>query len=221
MRITSAALRGKLLGAPLSLVVMPHGEPIADVHVAMLTATLSATAGRNSYLPRSVARFLTYVAREADCTEEVAFTTRSKSGAYDRLSKLTDVEVRLVATLTEVWERAINCSYDSVMRAARYFAPACGRASSLVHQDIGKRTVYTLEHLRGDNQIQFNSGPRVMTKKSGVLLRGPNIKDTSKAWSIFIDGGSIKTGMFNEQGTIIEREKYLKVISNQEVRSCY
>jgi len=89
-----------------------------------------------SDLPRPVATFLTRVAKKADCTEEVAFTALSKTDATDDLPKLADIEVRLVATLTEVWIRAADCTYPVVVKAARHLAWECGRASSLTHQDV-------------------------------------------------------------------------------------
>lgn len=82
------------------------------------------------------ARFLTRVATEAGCTAEIAFKALSKTDARDDLPKLTDVEPRLVTTLTGVWVRAADCSYTSVMRAARYLTSECERASSLAHQDV-------------------------------------------------------------------------------------
>jgi Cap4, dsDNA endonuclease domain len=82
------------------------------------------------------AKFLSHIARKAGCTAEVAFTALSKADADDSLPKLADIEVRLVDTLTLVWLRARDCSYASVVRAARYLASECKRASSLAHQDV-------------------------------------------------------------------------------------
>lgn len=97
--------------------------------------TIKAVAAASD-LSGQVARFLTRVAREAGCTEDVAFTALSKTEAKDNLPKLADIEVRLVATLTGVWIRAVDCTYASVERAARYLAWECGQASSLAHQDV-------------------------------------------------------------------------------------
>ncbi len=54
-------------------------------------------------------------------------------GSY--LPKLHDIEARLVSTLTSRWKGAEDCSYASVVRAARALANECGRASSLAHED--------------------------------------------------------------------------------------
>lgn len=94
------------------------------------------TAASMSELPRPVAKFLTQVASEACCAEEVAFTALSKTDAIDSLPKLSDVETRLITTLTEVWDRATDCSYASVVRAARSLVSECERASSLAHHDV-------------------------------------------------------------------------------------
>lgn len=87
-------------------------------------------------LPSSVSSFLNRIAREAGCSPEVAFSALSKTQARDDLPKLVDIEVRLVDTLTDIWPRAVECSYAAVKRVALYLAAECGRASSLAHQDV-------------------------------------------------------------------------------------
>lgn len=100
----------------------------------VLQAIKSATSVNE--LSRPVARFLNHVASEAGCAAEVTFSALSKTDADDGLPKLADIEMRLVNTLTDVWARAADCSYPSVVRAARFLVWECGRASSLAHQDI-------------------------------------------------------------------------------------
>ncbi len=80
--------------------------------------------------------FLVRVAREAGCSAEVAFTALSKTDAMDELPKLSDIEIRLVTTLTGVWVYARDCTHASVVRAARCLASECALASSLAHQDL-------------------------------------------------------------------------------------
>jgi hypothetical protein len=82
------------------------------------------------------AKFISRVATEAGSTPAVAFAALSKTIADDGLPKLSDVEARLVATLTGLWSRAADCPYASVQRAARYLTQECGRASSLAHLDV-------------------------------------------------------------------------------------
>jgi molybdopterin converting factor small subunit len=89
-----------------------------------------------SSLSGPVAKFLTSVSRGADCAAEVAFTALSKTNADDGLPKLSDIEVRVVGTLTGIWECAADCSYAAVQRAARHRTSKCERASSLAHQDV-------------------------------------------------------------------------------------
>lgn len=80
--------------------------------------------------------FVSRVATEAGCTPEIAFAALSKTCASDNLPRLPDIEVRLITSLTGVWARAADCSYASVVRAARSLVTECGRASSLAHQDV-------------------------------------------------------------------------------------
>lgn len=80
-------------------------------------------------------RFLKQVAKEAECTEEMAYITLKKTAASHALPKLTDGVVRLISTLTTIWPRAVECSYQVVNRAAIALIEECGRASSLAHTD--------------------------------------------------------------------------------------
>jgi len=92
-------------------------------------------AAAKADLPRYVLIFISKVAKEAGCSDDVAFNSLSKTYASDHLPKLHDIETRLVSTLTYRWEGAEECSYASVVRAARALVNECGRASSLAHED--------------------------------------------------------------------------------------
>ena len=100
-------------------------------HVLATIRAAAAMAG----LPSSSLSFLSHIAREAGCSDDVAFVALSKTDARDDLPRLADVEGRLVSMLTSVWTRATECSYDSVVRAARGLILECERASSLAHED--------------------------------------------------------------------------------------
>lgn len=97
-------------------------------------ATIKAAAARAG-LPKPILRFLSRIAREAGCPDDVAFEALSKTDASDDLPRLPDVELRLVSTLTGCWTRAAECSHISVERAARALILECERASSLAHED--------------------------------------------------------------------------------------
>jgi hypothetical protein len=92
------------------------------------------TSATNAWTSWPVSRFLSGVAREAGCSEDVTLVALAKTGARDDLPKFADIEGRLVATLTSVWPRATECSYSSVERAARALILECERASSLAHE---------------------------------------------------------------------------------------
>ncbi|WP_285608037.1 dsDNA nuclease domain-containing protein [Geothrix edaphica] len=87
-------------------------------------------------LPGPVARFLRRVAQEADLSQEIVFTALSKTEASDDLPKLADIDVRLVATLTEVWTRAADCAHSLIVKVGSNLTWECGKASSLAHQDV-------------------------------------------------------------------------------------
>lgn len=106
-----------------------NGQDIA--HVLMTIKTALGVAN----LTGAVLRFLNGIASEAGCTNQIAFVALSKTEANSDLPKLQDIEQRLVTTLCSLWNQANDCSYDSVVRAARALANECGRASSLAHED--------------------------------------------------------------------------------------
>lgn len=87
-------------------------------------------------LPREILRFLSKISKQAGCSDAVAFEALSKTHASDDLPRLPDIEARLVATLTSTWTGAEECSYPSVVKAARAIVNECGRASSLAHENI-------------------------------------------------------------------------------------
>ena len=88
-------------------------------------------------LPKPVAQVVTRTAKEAECTEDVAFSALAKTYAgSDDLPKLKDVEVRLTESLNQLWPTAQDCSYTLVKQAALSLATECHRASSLSHEDV-------------------------------------------------------------------------------------
>jgi hypothetical protein len=101
-------------------------------HILAQVRAAAARAG----LPAPVLKFLSRIAREAGCSDDVAFVAMSKTDASDELPRFPDIEGRLVVTLTSVWARAEECSHMSVVRAARSLIAECGRASSLGHEGV-------------------------------------------------------------------------------------
>lgn len=100
-----------------------------------LLAILKASA-KLAGLPSIVTNFLSRIAREAGCSEDVAFVALQKTEAIADLPKLADITTRLVQTLTDIWTRAADCPFSSVMRAARALVHECQEASSLAHKDV-------------------------------------------------------------------------------------
>jgi hypothetical protein len=101
-------------------------------HVLKVIKEAAALAG----LPSPILAFLSKVAKQAGCSNDVAFAALKKCEASDDLPKREDVEARLVVTLTPLWERADDCSHASLCRAARGLIDECGRASSLGHEGL-------------------------------------------------------------------------------------
>ena len=89
-----------------------------------------------SELPGSVRSFVEAVANQGECDEEVVLRALSKADADDNLPRLADVKMRLVNALTAVWSRAEDCTFASVLRAARHLVWECEQASSLAHRDV-------------------------------------------------------------------------------------
>lgn len=95
-----------------------------------------AIASTVSELPGPVLSFLRQVATQAEASEVVTFSALGKTRASHDLPRKTDVGVRLIDTLSQVWSQAAECSYSAVSRAARALVDACGRASNLAHADL-------------------------------------------------------------------------------------
>lgn len=101
-------------------------------HVLGIIRAAASAAG----LTGGVFSFLSRIAREAGCSDEVAFVAMQKTEANDELPKIQDVMTRLAQTLTDVWNRAEECPFSSVKRAARALVNECQEASSLAHENV-------------------------------------------------------------------------------------
>jgi hypothetical protein len=86
--------------------------------------------------PTVIARFVRQIAKAANCDLGIAQHALGKTDADDALPKLADVHMRLIDTLTGIWDRAHDLSYPTVRRAALYLSDECCRASSLAHEDV-------------------------------------------------------------------------------------
>jgi len=104
--------------------------------ICHLLERVKAAMDRSGIGDRVVERFLARIAKEAGCTEDVAFTALSKSIASDELPKLPDIHSRLLDTLTQVWTRAGECSHATVSKAASELVRDCENASSLAHEGL-------------------------------------------------------------------------------------
>lgn len=87
-------------------------------------------------MPGIAAGFVKRIADLAACSKEVAFQALKKASASHDLPKLQDAHGRLVSTLTSNWQRANDCTHESVAKAATALIEECGRASSLAHLDV-------------------------------------------------------------------------------------
>ncbi|MBU1737091.1 MAG: DUF4297 domain-containing protein [Proteobacteria bacterium] len=132
-----------------------------------------------SDVPPLAQSFLKQVAKLADCTLEVVFNSLSKTYANDSLPKLADAEVRLVYTLTSVWERAGECSYHSVLRSARQLIWECQQASSLAHQDVLPAYLPVTAHFEDEELVQRIAGKCVdRSRVLEILENGLNAMAT-------------------------------------------
>lgn len=86
-------------------------------------------------LPSVTSKFLKRIAKEADCSIEIVYTALSKIIALDDLPKIQDIEMRLMSTITDNWDKAKDCSVPQIRNASRNLAQYCERASTLAHRD--------------------------------------------------------------------------------------
>lgn|GEM_PF-1076896 len=97
---------------------------------------LIKSAGNAPSVTAPALAFLRRVARDANCTIEVAYSALAKAEASDELPKLADVTTRLSMTLEALWEGAERCTASALRRAARHLAAHCCDASSLAHEGL-------------------------------------------------------------------------------------
>lgn len=103
-----------------------------DICYVLAIVKAAATAAD---LPSGITSFLTRIAKEAGCSDEVAFVAIQKTEASDDLPKMPDVMTRLAQTLADVWSRARDCPFPAIEKAARALVHECGEASSLAHEN--------------------------------------------------------------------------------------
>lgn len=83
--------------------------------------------------PKAVSRMVSRVAQDSGCSESTVLSALAKVEVDDYLPKLQDSLMRLVTTLTQVWDVADTCSHPRVVQAAHRLIAECERASSLAH----------------------------------------------------------------------------------------
>lgn len=85
-------------------------------------------------LPSPVKKWLGRLANDSNTSETVAFHALKKTTASPELPKLRDARARLIDTLADCWDQALDCSQGMLRRAARQLVDECARASALDHE---------------------------------------------------------------------------------------
>ena len=143
-----------------------------------------------SSLPTSVAQVVTRTAKDAKCTEDVAFAALAKTFASDDLPKFRDIEVRLTQSLIELWPTARECPYNSVRQAALNLQIECQRASSLSHEDVAP--AYLAASLDPDaTDLAARVGNKRLDRKRVMRVLQRGLDDVAAPLT---DGSSIAPG---------------------------
>jgi len=126
-------------------------------------------------LPSAVLTWLRRVAREACCSEGVAFKAMSKTTASCDLPKLADSSLRLVETLTTCWPGAVDCSHESVRRAAGALIEECSKASSLDHlQTLPAYLIAVNQPVEIEITVRVNGKRLTADRVRSILSEGLN-----------------------------------------------
>jgi hypothetical protein len=129
------------------------------------------------------------MARNMDCSEDTAFAALSKTRASSNLPKLEDIVNRLARTITPVWSRASECSYEAVFRAASRCVEECGRASSLAHADVLPAYLPAIS-VPGDSEL-------------AARLRGKRI-DRTRMLKVLDEGVDVTEPLHSDPGDITQ-----------------
>ena len=133
-----------------------------------------AAAPTLSDLPSAVHNWLRRVSNEANASETVTFQALKKATASDDLPKLQDSYIRLIETLTGCWSGAVDCSHESVRRAAQALVDECARASALDYQQMLPTYIIAIE--RPDAEIAARIAEKRMSadRVFEILVAGLN-----------------------------------------------
>lgn len=103
-----------------------------------VTYLLNAIAAQSNYTAATgvVKTFVKKIARIASTSEESVFKTLKAVRVNCDLPQMRDVTVRLMQTLTSVWEKANDVTFDRVHNAANHITNACFEAASLSSQGL-------------------------------------------------------------------------------------
>jgi hypothetical protein len=80
--------------------------------------------------------FIRKISKKAKVVEEQSFLSLKKVSISHDFPKLRDATMRLIDTVSSVWEKSNEVSYDGIKRASINLIDACFRASSLASQDL-------------------------------------------------------------------------------------
>jgi len=103
--------------------------------IRFILKTISECSDYDS-LNKTIQRYLEKIAKSANVTKIDAFNTLYKTQAYDNLPKFQDIEMRLISTITESWEKSSGCTMHVIKQAAMNLIHVCELASSLAHEEL-------------------------------------------------------------------------------------
>lgn len=121
-------------------------------------------------LAQPIQKVLSDLSAATGVCENVAFRTLKKTTASCDLPKLRDAMIRLIQTLTECWDGALDCTHEVVQKAAQGLVDECARASTLDHRQFPRAYVTAILHPTPDRLARIE-GKRMSVARVERALR--------------------------------------------------
>jgi hypothetical protein len=124
-------------------------------------------------LDNVIKNFVKRISKKANVLEEQIFFSLKKVSISHNNPKLQDATMRLIDTVSLVWDKANEVTYEGIKRASINLVDECFRASSLASQDL--LPAYLPESLKGaEKEIQERITGKKFDKQRvyNVLLQG-------------------------------------------------
>lgn len=123
-----------------------------------------------------VKKFVAKIAKQAKVTTDSAFQTLKKTKVKDSLPKLDGIELQLVSSLHQTWDKAQECTYSAITKAAKGLAAFCMEASTLSSE--GTLSSYISQIETEEEEVKRRIEGKRITKAKLLQILEDSINET-------------------------------------------